>query len=613
MFNYLSGTSIDNIKYNLFDAFNLLESYIGFSRSNRFTWGENALVSIKFGYYPATAIKTWPDDMVDQGQGATTFEGPYFFDLNSRSTLDDPSESNREQYRQIGIFYTPITDADYDMRSARLINNEDIAINDGRLYLSYYNENWALIQNLSPLWYNIEPFKSYDQYKFYIVNYNKSVDLSVSPLAKIELKTTSNILTYNQECYLQFFNPASQPDTGESLYFTLGNKLEKSVNVLGETTISGLLKDDFIASMNSYGLKASDFLNANAYFRLVEADDNTNVLNNKMKFDTIKNVNVNTISSIDIFNVDDTSSFILLKSIINDVVREYKVTVGDLFNDNSLAIWHESYATNTARIISDANPPTTPVSLIKYPGVTYSIFDILGMKRIDKATELWYTKIIPSTKYSVYSNIPEITTEEYTLTLSESIYHTGTIIKESTAGSNKVYLNDNHNFVVGDKVSIYTVIYEITDVINAINNSYIVLNAALNQSITGPDFFSLKSILKSNVVVNDILIKTHDVSVAKKYDMDNVMIDVYVPPVTTGLKYSPTEDIYKQVFICLDPTYTLTNIQSIETSGATLTHEDLFDVTNHTYDIGQLKYVANKIPVLRKTITTEYEHFRIII
>lgn len=96
---------------------------------------------------------------------------------------------------------------------------------------------------------------------------------------------------------------------------------------------------------------------------------------------------------------------------------------------------------------------------------------------------------------------------------------------------------------------------------------------------------------------------TSDVSFARQYYFDLVRINISLDSST------PTSEVYRQLFVCYKP---------YEEDGITLctndtyVHDDLFDESQHQYNLGTLLYIANKVPVWRYYLDGD-EEFTILI
>ena len=97
---------------------------------------------------------------------------------------------------------------------------------------------------------------------------------------------------------------------------------------------------------------------------------------------------------------------------------------------------------------------------------------------------------------------------------------------------------------------------------------------------------------------------TTNIADAITYSFDFVQID---KSITGGVGGEVTEEIYRELFICFNPK----DANGVNLTVTEATHTDLFQETNHTYDLGTILYLARKEPVFRKHLQSP-EEFKII-
>jgi len=96
---------------------------------------------------------------------------------------------------------------------------------------------------------------------------------------------------------------------------------------------------------------------------------------------------------------------------------------------------------------------------------------------------------------------------------------------------------------------------------------------------------------------------TKNLELALEFGFDSVMIDKELP------NNVPTEDVYRQLFVCFMPKDKDGNVCTEDSYNS----DDLFQTENYYgYDPGVVMYIANKVPVYRKYIDGT-ETFKIII
>lgn len=94
--------------------------------------------------------------------------------------------------------------------------------------------------------------------------------------------------------------------------------------------------------------------------------------------------------------------------------------------------------------------------------------------------------------------------------------------------------------------------------------------------------------------------KTQNKNLALQFNCENVMIQKSLNNIT------PTDDIYRQLFISYNPKDSNGNSCTLDN------YTNIFNVNKYSNDIGTLVYLANKIPLYRRYIATN-EEFKIII
>ncbi len=86
---------------------------------------------------------------------------------------------------------------------------------------------------------------------------------------------------------------------------------------------------------------------------------------------------------------------------------------------------------------------------------------------------------------------------------------------------------------------------------------------------------------------------TTDASFARQYYFDLVRVNKEMNTTT------PTDAVYRQLFVCYKP---LEEDGATVCSDASYVHGDLFNETDHKYNLGTILYISNKPPVYRKYI-----------
>lgn len=89
---------------------------------------------------------------------------------------------------------------------------------------------------------------------------------------------------------------------------------------------------------------------------------------------------------------------------------------------------------------------------------------------------------------------------------------------------------------------------------------------------------------------------TDDVDIARRYSFDLVKVSKMLDNET------PTDKVYRQLFICYRPYVSDGGTGSVLATGTSYVHSDLFIKDTWSYQLGTILYLANKTPVYRKYI-----------
>ncbi len=87
---------------------------------------------------------------------------------------------------------------------------------------------------------------------------------------------------------------------------------------------------------------------------------------------------------------------------------------------------------------------------------------------------------------------------------------------------------------------------------------------------------------------------TDDINFAKQYYFDLVRINKILDETT------PTDAVYRQLFVCYRP---YEEDGTTLCTAATRVHDDIFNESTHSYNLGTLLYLSNKTPVYRKFLS----------
>jgi len=581
-FNFLSGSSIDNVTNFVFDALQSGDSYIGYAKGvPEMQWGINALVYID--HTEVNNISSFPSSAV--AKGTDTYTSNKFFDLNSVSLISGANDTNRE------VFIGKVANTDTSMSNVEYFDSSEI----GSLKLSYIGKNWAVIEGLSRYYYNLMTVSASASY--YVFNFNKNKLIA----CKIMSKSFVNIPYYTTNCNLYI------KKDGESDFTLIKTNIQRTINIIGESYVSGLNAPenievgdlDIIFSESISGTThKSDMLTATFLLK----DESGNILIDNMSFVDPEVGNPSGLYT-EISSLGSGSKYLTFKyPYVNSELQYIKFMIGSKQN-NELAIWNEVLPFDTAIPTSDSNPPGLDVSYLKNPLFAKSIFDIKGIIKIEPTDVEFVKEMFNDTEKTTYQDLGfEIETIDLTGPNTE---HLGIIRLFTQAGSatSVIPLNDFHTFVVGDVIEdpiVEGMNYTVIGVDYSFGSASIVLNKALVSDLAKN--YVLTS-TPSDISARVTLAKTSDKEKALKHGLPSVLISKSVD--LTGIN-SPTEDIYRQLFISYKPKDN-TNTVCTDTI-----YRDMFDINNFEYHTGTVLYVSNKIPVYRKWANIA-EEFKIIL
>ena len=653
-YNFLSGSVIDNHQTAYLDIFGRMFSkeassstgiYLGFGKS-RTEWGQSSLIN--FDTPSPSGGDIWYSNYIGSYNASGSdivITSTGYFDLNSDPGFLD----NWIEYRTVYIVSTNITATDYDLSSYDRIQYP--TADNNPLYMAFMGENWCQIENLNPLYW--EEINTKNNKKFYILPYN--LDTSKALLINKKNNTQTPYNKFNVNIY---YKTSSESD---SIKLNT-NAIKCQVTIKDELVIETLTYNEVTAHMDAFTNKNSNWeirttkgsiLYKNLIFNAPTSSDTTR--ENSIFFEKSGQRYL-------LFNTEDpTFGKIVIKVLLdNNPAEEY-------------AIWNESlaYESSIDTQVSDGNPAGLPLSYLKNPMIHNSLFDVRGMIRLT-ANDVWFTKELRSlSEKDYFDSISEkysIFVETTRFEVSTNV-HSGTLTQDADQNQDRIYLENDNNFVIGDVISIVEndipVEYEVSDVGYDIGSCYIKLNKNLTSTIYATNTSVIYS--KSTTTLSTITIaKTQNIKTALKYNMYNVMIDKIIP----GGLYdslssdpSPTPDKYRQLFVCYSPTFYIKNNSAIHSivvqllidydkglypgeatflaivkaqtqlkfatigevrlyadteselsylcSDRIYQHDDLFSKTKHTYNLGYILYLANKSPLYRRHLN--FENFKFLL
>ncbi len=581
----------------MFDALSSGDAYLGFARSKP-VWGLQALVSVEHNRRNYNF-----KDLVAGNSNISDARGENkYFDLSSLSDITGYNDF----YREVFLAYTDGKD-DFDMDSFTLIPNEEIALGaDGKLYLNHINEYFCYIHNLSPKWYELIKNNTDDTRtrKYYILNYYKNETIAI----KIMDKVYTEVPYYTFDCNLVFYIN-DDLTTRRTINRNGSGPLKKTVNILGETRINGLIESDVDVISLDFASKL-DFkkmlLEDNTYFELV--DLNGNIVIPRMKY--ANEFNISDSDDDRIFIENGNEKFLLLKY-KNDKNEEVfvKTLIGSI-NYDDVGIWHEALPfESAANPVDDSNPPALDVTYLKNPMISSSIFDVNGLIKINPNQDVQFVKEMKTLEEKLKFESWGFATEETIMHGKESV-HQGILKDTAQAGTKFIFLEDGHTFVLGDYTVIGSVNYIVGAVSYAFGNSYIKLNEELRTTLVWEPTLLIQSRM-TNVIARITYAKTINKDLALRYGFTSAMISKQVDGGIGGS--SPSSEIYRQLFICYKPKYWDETLGEIKYCYNDIyTKDNLFLSNDHKWDIGTLLYVAPKMPIYRKFLATA-ETFSILL
>jgi hypothetical protein len=579
----MSGSTIDNYTQFIFDAMLSEDCYLGFSKGTPdMQWGVNTLLLLENESFPANMANTF---------NSASASSDLYFDRNS--IIDIAGSTEGQQTITIGFVET----------SDVTFSNVQTVQTIGDLKLMYMGKNWAIIQGLSKYYYQYLTPSSSGSY--YLFNYNNNTNLPV----KILEKSLANSPYYVSNCdmYVQSVSGGA--------WSLAASGLQRTINVLGETYITGLPASELQSDESIFNdaVSAEEHKNIliNSYaFSLV--DESGSIILNDMKF-----VNAEETSSTAIYtevtSLGNSQKYTTFSySFANNELQYIKMIIGPNQYDE-FGIWNEALPYESIIPTSDGNPPALDVSYLKNSLVGSSLFDINGFSKVVTA-DVDFVKEVNNGSEQAFYSAAGFTIEQLILNGSPSV-HNGIVKSTVSNGDSIINLFDFNGFVVSDQIAIESLTYTVSAVdytpgsnsITLVNNS----DAGLNIVISTP--INTNTVLSSTETdINAIITvaKTKDKDKALRYGFFNVLISKEVDLIGAN---SPTENIYRQLFIAYRPKDSSGNYLTADTYNGDLSVYGVnFNQDTWSYDNGLIIYISNKVPIYRKWASTN-EQFKIII
>jgi len=595
-YNFISGSTIDTSINILFDMLKSEKCYLGFARGEKsvletfnadIQWGVNTLINVE---YRNDAVV---GDVV--AKAGDTLLANKFFDVNSLKNTSTSGAVNRVDIYKVanGVYSLSGLTPEYSS-----------------LTLNFAGQNWMMIQGLPQDYYTKLLYSTTDSY--YIVSSSASSGFDFA--AKIMNKTFTNVPYFSTECTL--YNKTTSK--------TVLSNIQKISNVLGEHYVVGLNDPSSIGdtdvdvSFQSPSVSAIQFK--------TEFKDSTYALkdsNGLIVIDNISFVSPDASNDNIYFEVispegdlGNTNKYVCFQYEYQGYGTQYiKFIIGDK-QVTELAIWNEHLPYDSLIPTSDANPPGLQVSFLKNPLLVKSLFDVKGVEKILK-TEVEFVKELNSiAEKNLYTNAVSAGGYGFELETIEmngsGIEHQASVKTAFGIGDLTIALQNYHNLVIGDTFWLPTPLtqYTVTDVSYEPDNSFITLDKNSGNTIDA-NFIIVTE--PSSAVAKIYLAKTSNKEKALQYGFNSLIVNKGVDLVGAA---SPTEDTYRQLFICFAPEDSTGTVMTADRYKATDYNTDqIFNKATQAYELGTLIYLANKVPVYRKYIFSSNgkEDFKIIL
>lgn len=626
----MAGTQIEYEKSLFFDLIRTGEIYMGMARSEPI-WGFSTLA--KINHPRITTTTDWPSKIM--GQTGESIPTQKFWDINSLRYLpsgDIPSGSPKN----VSIAYLLSTADETDIDNFTFLDSSLI----GNLELEYMNEEWVRIRKLNAEYLDtiLNSF-SESTYDYYLFNYDQNINSrtiiqSVSTVVLPELSSPIRLMYSTTPS-------ATVPTTafGNNL---VGN-LNRNINILGEVSMTGL-ESTFVTTGKGY---IEDNSLNNAVFFLTNAEGT--IIQDNMNY-------------INVVSTSNETSIIFSYPLVSEAVENsgrLKITVSS--DPAKLAIYPEKFS--KGKDATDDVPAPLLLNYLKTGMMHTSMFDILGIVQIEpeRAEQItciadindslngkyftinaadgsggqnnyyvWYkTGAAESDPGAAGTGLKVTITTNATAAAVASA--TASIISSANSGLD-FSTSVNSNVITVKNLNIGTVtsaadvdtIFVIA-IANDISFARRIDTEATRDLLASVPLVAIEPIelitISSNPDTTVEFAITNDIVTATSYSFDLVRIIKNLDTTT------PTDKVYRQMFLCYKPKVSDGTLASISSSGAPSSapevytsdftdmengSDPIFDTTNHKYDMGILLYLVNKQPVFREHMT-QNETFTILV
>ena len=579
-YDLLVGTSVDyqrSLFYEMLSSGNL---YLGFGRNSPI-WGFGTLIQLEHN-------STYPTDAIATAQS----QGTKFYDIETDGIISGGNIAGSDT-----VF------VGYKLKSATswtFVLEGEAGI--GNLSLLHMNENWAMIKGLNSEYIeNLLSKYSISSYDYALFNYNKEL----TTLCAISLMDNVTPLEIKEEVKLMYSTGENATSPTTAFNSSLIGTLYKHINNLGETYISGL-ESSFV--IDGLGYIEQNSLNSASYFI---TDVNGVILQDNIKY-------INITHSTEEIAIE--FSYPIVGEVIQNSGRLKFVSQGP---SDRLAIFYEQFQDGVD--VSDITPPPMSLDYLKSGAFQKSIFDIQGMIKInslqvngnDGGTTIATSSFTTDVNMTTLS-VDELAGSKLVLCgLDAGLY--AIVTNTNLASGNTIVVSEifpktltNSDFFIrkDDELKFARRIDNQTtkDVLLGVPNP-----GGQDTRAVDPNYPGVPSVSLANVITTIIdddtetavdYAVTANISDAITYSFDFVQID---KSVAGGVGGEVTENIYRELFVCFNPK----DANGANMTASEATHADLFQETNHTYDLGTILYLARKEPVFRKHLQSP-EDFKII-
>ncbi len=501
---FLSGTSIDYDKSLFFDLMQTGDVYMGFAREEPM-WGFNTLIKVLHS-------RTFPGDVLGQSNSGSleTTSATKFYDFNSDEELQESEIPDDGKQIYIARIDTNANSAAREDITNYIFLDKD---NIGTLTIDYLNEDWMRIRGINiDFLETVLTMYTPTDFDYYIFNFTQSID-SRTIIQEVE-RINKPTIQYPVRLMYSSDQDATKPTSafGNNL---IGD-LTRTVNIFGETVITGL-NTEFVTEGAGY-IEQNSITSAVFFLTTIDGI----VIQDSMEY-------------VDTISTDDEAGLIFSYPLVGEAVQNSgRLKITTTVNPTKLAIFSERFTDGA--IVNDSQPPPLLLNYIGSSMLHTSIFDVLGLVKLD-STDVTFVRRIDNT--------------------------------------------DTERELLGDPS-----------------------NPDTYPGVQGISAQDIKLItIEDNPDTTVKFATTSDPSIARRYFFDLVKVDKTLDSTT------PTDKIYRQLFLCYKPS----DSSGTNCTSTTYNHDELFDTTNWSYNLGSILFLCQKVPVFRSHLSTDSEVFTILV